>query len=506
MFKHMFKSLTTNALNDDVNDSQKQLPAKDDTIYKDLEKNLNIFKSFYNYPNNNDIVVRKLIIGGSNISASIFFIDSITDPRIIDEQILSPLLLNTEPTKPIENIVSTQINTKRKIRDILDALNNGGLALFVDGDTKAYTMNVANFQSRDVEKSENEIVLKGSKEAFIEESTVNISLIRKHIRNENLVFESKHIGERTNNNVYIAYIKNLANEDILKEVKNRIDRIDTDSILNLATLEQYIEDNHLSLFSTLLYTERPDRTASYLEDGYIALVMDNSPSALILPVTFWSFFHTSEDNYLRFINANFIRLLRLGALFVTIFTSAFYIAVTEFHAELLPPDLLLAIASTREIVPFPPLIEILLMEFSFELIREAGLRVPAPIGPTIGIVGALILGQAAVEANIVSPVIVIVVALSGLSSFAVGDLSLNFAVRIIRFLLIFASTLFGIYGIMSLFTVGVLYVTSIRSFGVPYMAPLSPSYTSSKGTYSRRLLTKQMFRPGYLKPKDITKK
>src|SRR5699024_483180 len=224
------------------------------------------------------------------------------------------------------------------------------------GDTKAYTMNVANFQSRDVEKSENEIVLKGSKEAFIEESTVNISLIRKHIRNENLVFESKHIGERTNNNVYIAYIKNLANEDILKEVKNRIDRIDTDSILNLATLEQYIEDNHLSLFSTLLYTERPDRTASYLEDGYIALVMDNSPSALILPVTFWSFFHTSEDNYLRFINANFIMLLRLGALFVTIFTSAFYIAVTEFHAELLPPDLLLAIAATREIVPFPPLI------------------------------------------------------------------------------------------------------------------------------------------------------
>ncbi|RKJ29946.1 spore germination protein, partial [Butyricicoccus sp. 1XD8-22] len=276
-----------------------------------------------------------------------------------------------------------------------------------------------------------------------EDVAANISLIRKKIRNENLVVESVTISKRSNNELYIVYMKDLVNDKLLKDVKNKLNSLDVNAIQNLSVLEEYIEDSNKSLFPTILSTERPDRTVSFLEDGYIALLMNNSPDSLILPATFWSFYHNPEDHYLRFIFGNFIRLLRFLALLITLFVSAFYIAATNYHVEMIPSDLLLAISATREIIPFPAIIEILLMEIAFELIREAGLRVPNPIGPTIGIVGALILGQAAVDANIVSPLVVIIVALSGLCSFAVGDISLNFSIRLVRFLFIFSAALFG---------------------------------------------------------------
>lgn len=314
------------------------------------------------------------------------------------------------------------------------------------------------------------------------------------------------MSKRSNNQVYLLYLKDIANEQLLDNVKQKLDQLNTDAIQNLSILEQYIEDRKYSLFPSALYTERPDRAASLIEDGYIVLLMDNSPDCLVVPATFWSFFHTPEDHYLRFAYGNFTRFLRMVAIFITLFTSAIYIAVASYHIEMIPPDLLLAMAATRGRVPFPAFIEILLMELAFELIREAGIRVPTPIGPTIGIVGALILGQAAVEANIVSPIVVIVVALSGLSSFAIGDINMNFAVRLLRFIFIFAAGLFGIYGMTGVFAVGLFYLVSIQSFGVPYLSPLTPSYPSSKGSIFRRTLQNEKLRPGYLQPKDMKKR
>lgn len=491
----------------DQQSSQDAIELKKQVISSSLVKTTNTFKSIYSYPDNKDIKFRDLTIGGTNKKACMLYINTIVDTKVLEEQAISPLLLNQDSSNKIEEIISIQsMSTNQKIQDILVEVNKGNVALFVDGLEQAYIISASNFQGRGIEKAENEISLIGSKEAFNEKVMTNISLIRKKIKNENLVFESTTISKRSKNDLFIVYVKDLVSEDLLKSVKDRVDSIEVDSVQNLALLEQHIEEKKFSIFPTILNTERPDRAATFLEDGYIILLMDNSPASLILPATFWSFFHTAEDRYLRFFYGNFTRLLRLIAIFIAIFTSAIYVAVTTFHAEMVPPDLLLAIAATREKVPLSALLEVLALELAFELIREAGLRVPSTIGPTIGIVGALILGQAAVQANIVSPIVVIVVALGGLSSFAVGNISLNFAVRLCRFIFILAAGLFGIYGVTAAFVLGMFYMVSVKSFGVPYLSPLTPKYLSSGDTIFRRLIKSELFRPGYLKPRDMKKK
>ncbi|RKQ37990.1 spore germination protein [Oceanobacillus halophilus] len=476
-------------------------------VNPNLQKNLDTLKVVYSYPDNTDFLIRELFISGLNKKAAILFISTITDFKLIDEHIIAPLLNNKDENIPIHNIITIQsIENKHTIQDTMKDINSGNAALFIEGEKQAYSVNVANFEGRGIENPENETVVKGPKESFNEKAFTNISLIRKRLKNENLVIENSVVSQRSNNVVYTLYIKDITSEKLLENVRERLNTLDVDAIQNLSLLEQYIEERKYSLFPTVLYTERPDRAVSFLEDGYIVLLMDNSPDSIVLPATFWSFFHTSEDHYLRFMYGNFTRLLRIFALFITIFTSSIYISVVTFHIEMIPPDLLLAIAASREKVPFPAVIEVLLMEVAFELIREAGLRVPSPIGPTIGIVGALILGQAAVEANIVSPIVVIVVALSGLSSFAVGDISMNFTIRILRFGFILAASVFGIYGMTAVFTLGLFYMISLKSFGVPYLSPLTPKYKSSGDTVFRRVLQHETFRPGYVKPKDITKR
>jgi len=480
---------------------------KSKRIGTNLEITLDLFKDFYTVPNNSDVIIRNIEIAGLNKQAAILYISSISDIKVIEEFIIQPLLFNKEETKDIEIILSSpKIQKYQIIEDILKQINNGNTALFVDEEPNAFIINTSNFQGRGVEKAENEVVVKGPKESFNEEAITNISLIRKKIRDEKLMVESTTISKRAKNELYLLYINDVANDDLLNNIRKKLNSLDVDSIQNLSVLEEYIEDHKKSIFPTILYTERPDRAAEFIEDGFIVLIMDNSPDALILPATFWSFFHNAEDHYLRFLYGNFIRFLRLLALFITLFIAAIYIAITNFHVEMIPADLLLAISSTREIVPFPALVEVLMLEIAFELIREGGLRVPKPIGPTIGIVGALILGQAAVQANLVSPLVVIIVALGGLSSFAIGDTNLNYAVRIMRFPFVISAGFFGLYGITALFTIVLFYMTSIKSFGVPYFAPMTPNDSTSKETIFRRLLNNEIYRPGYLKPKDIEKK
>ncbi|MUK90262.1 spore germination protein [Ornithinibacillus sp. L9] len=507
MLKKLLKKVYSKKPNVPEKSSTEDILRKEIQLDGNLEQTLGFFKEIYSYPDNQDFVIRNIHINGMSKKAALIYIWTITDVTLIDQHILTPLIRNNSTSSKIEDIVSIQsVDTKNVIKDILPEINKGSAALIIEGDPQAYLFSVTNFEGRGVEKSENETVVKGPKEAFTEKSSTNISLIRKKIKNENLVVESLTITERSKNDLFIIYEKDLANEKLVENVRERVNSLQVDAIQNLSLLEQHIEERKFSIFPTVLYTERPDRAASFIEDGYIVLIMDNSPACLVLPATFWSFYHSSEDHYLRFHYGNFTRLLRIIALFITLFTSAIYVGVVTYHAEMIPPDLLLAIAATRERVPFPAAIEVIIMELAFELIREAGLRVPSPIGPTIGIVGALILGQAAVQANIVSPIVVIVVALGGLSSFAVGDISMNFSIRLTRFLFLLVASLFGIYGMAALFTFGIFYLVSLKSFGVPYLAPLTPKYVSSGDTIFRRVLQYEMYRPGYVKPKDIKKK
>lgn len=507
MLRKRYRKNSEHTPSKDKKSSAEDIKLKESKISPCLEKSLEIFRSIYSIPINQDVKIRNIRISGLLRQAAILYIDTITDPKAIEDNIITPLLTNKDTTKEINEIITAQsITTKEVINEVLIEINKGNVALFVEGENQVYLLGATQFDGRSVEKTENENVVKGPKEAFNEKAATNISLIRKRTKNENLVVESLVISKRSNNDLYILYQKDLINEKLLQNVKDRVNSLDVDAIQNLSLLEQQIEERKYSIFPTILYTERPDRATSFLEDGHIVLLMDNSPDSLVLPATFWSFYHNSEDHYLRFAYGNFTRLLRFLALFITLFTSAVYVAVVTYHSEMVPPDLLLAIAATREKVPFPAAIEVLIMEIAFELIREAGLRVPSPIGPTIGIVGALILGQAAVQANIVSPIVVIVVALGGLSSFAVGDISMNFTIRISRFLLLVSASLFGLYGLTAFFTIGMFYMVSLKSFGVPYLSPMTPTYQSSSDTVFRRILKNELFRPGYVKPKDLKKR
>lgn len=489
------------ATNEDI------IELKSKPLDKDIHTTIQLLEKLYTIDQNADVTVRHFTIGGIQKDAALFFISSSIDEKVIEEHLLKPMILNTKRNTKVANLVTAREVTPYSIfGDVISQINNGKTLLFIQGHAEAYSIETIKFQGRSVETPTNEVTLKGPHEAFIEDIETNISLVRKRIKDENLIFESIPISERVHNTAYLTYIKDLTNEDLIIKIRKMLKDLDSATIDNLAILEQHIDERPMSLFSTILYTERPDRVTTFLEKGHIVILMENSPAALILPATFWMFFHSEEDNYNRVLHTNFARILRLLALFITMSISAYYVAVTHFHAEMIPYELLLAIAQTRQKVPFSPIIEVIIMQISFELIREAGLRVPSPIGPTIGIVGALILGQAAVEANIVSPIVVIIVALDGLSSFAVGDLSLNFAIRMYRFASLIAAASFGILGIVGLYVMTQFYLVSYTSFGVPYFSPKTPYYQSSQDTFIKGLLRNEVFRPGYLKPKDMTEK
>ncbi|MCQ6279388.1 spore germination protein [Bacillus sp. EB600] len=480
---------------------------KEQDITSNYDQNLEIFKSIFSIPKNMDVKVREFAIGSRNCRAFMLFISTMVNIQNIQEGIMEKLVGYEHSLGKIQDIVSYPVEkTSTKIGEIVQYLTCGMTALFVEGDAQCYLFETTQVRGRSIEKSDNEVIIKGAKEAFNEKVIDNIALVRKKIKNENLIVEFFVLTKRSRNDVFLVYEKDLVNDDLLQAIKDRLKASsETDNILDLSMLEQYLEERPRSLFPTLLNTERPDRAASFIEEGHVVLLMENSPSCLIMPTTFWSLFHSPEDHYLRTPYGNFIRILRIISLFIAMFASCSYIAITNYHVGMIPPDLLMAVAGTRERVPFPSIIEILMMELAFELIREAGLRVPSPIGPTIGIVGALILGQAAVQANIISPIVIIVIALSGLSSFIISDVSMNFAIRMSRFLFVFAAGFMGVYGVTALFTVSLFYLVSLKSFGTPYFAPMTPHFFSSKDLLIRHVPVKERFRPGYLKPKDMVK-
>ncbi|WP_226038323.1 spore germination protein [Aquibacillus saliphilus] len=475
------------------------------TIYKEIDKNEEYTKKIFSADINKDFTFRTLTANYCQKKTYIFFYSSIVNSEKIYNGIVRPLL--EADGKTINNIITIESLTEIKSFDkVFDQINSGKAVVFIDGETTAYSVDVADFQARKVGKAENERSVKGPKEAFTESIGVNVSLLRKRFHNQKLIAQTMLVGSRSKLEVSVMYVSDLVDQEILRNLQKRIESLSVDNISTIELLEQYLEERPYSLFPTILYTERPDYAAQFIEDGYIVLIMDNSSAALILPATFWSFFHSPEDRYSRFLFGNFTRLLRMLAFAITILSSATYIAVTNFHSEMIPPDLLLSITSARERVPIPLFLEVIIMEIAFELIRESGLRIPNPLGPTIGIVGALIIGQAAVEAGIISPIIVIVAALSGLTSFSIANTSLNHSVRISRFLFIISASLFGMLSLVGALVLWVFYMSSVKSFGVSYFAPLSPKYKSTGDMYFRNIIKHEFWRPGQVNPTDKTKK
>ncbi len=494
-----------------ANQKSKNEPKK---IFPTVSVNLEYMKSRYNSSINSDIVIREFTLTARNkqYSAFLVYIDGMSDSKLMNEFILNPLMLknranifDSDETKVISEAVTNNITVRRikkfnlldyiynslmpqnnvkkvqEFDELISGINSGNCALFVDTLDTAFDIDIKGFKQRGVEKPENEIIVRGSQEGFTEAIRTNTSLLRRLVNNENLIIENIDVGNLSNTKCAVCYMQNIANDALVGEVKYRLNNINIDYLISSGQLEQLIEDNGKYSLPQLVSTERPDKATNYLLEGRVVILVNGSPYALIAPGTLIDFISSPEDLNLKYQFANLLKVIRIFAFILTLLLPGLYIAVTNFHQELIPTELLFAIVASRESVPFPIIFEIFLMEFSFELIREAGLRVPAPIGPTLGIVGALILGQAAVEANIVSPVLIIIVAITGISSFAIPDFSLSFHCRLLRFAYIILGYLLGFLGICFGLFVHFLIMSSLKSFGTPYLQPYVPITRDYKG-------------------------
>jgi spore germination protein KA len=486
-------------------------------VSSSLSDNINYIKKVFTVPTNSDVVIREFEIALKEKAVKAFavFFDGMIDRMVVNMAILEPLmLLSNLPVKGDDKDIAqyimkhlmphTQIKVTKKYSEILSEVNFGGCGIFIDEIGIALVADTKGWASRSVERPNTELVIRGPQEGFTEILRVNTALVRKILKDSDLIAENVNIGVRSETPCAIMYIKDIANNALVDEVRKRLDSIKIDYIIDSGELEQFIEDSAFFPMPQVIATERPDRMASLLTEGRVGIILHGSPFALVVPATFPTLLHSPEDTYSRFPYGNLHRVIRILAIIVSIFLPGLYVAITNYHQEMIPTDLLLAIASSREKVPFPSVLEILIMEISFELIREAGIRIPGPIGPTLGIIGALILGQAAVAANIVSPILIIIVAVTGIGSFGIPNFSSAFSFRIMRFIYIFLGSMAGFLGISIGLFVNLIWLVSFNTFGVPFMAPFAPrTVKTSPDTISRRPIWKQKRRPDYLNPKDI---
>ena len=494
------------------NNQIKPLEKSKENLFPSSEVNLEYIKVKFNSLINSDIKIREFDLTARNkvYKAFILYIDGMSDTKLINRFILNPLMLksrantNTAPEEVVSSAIANNITVKKvkkfdlvdyiyscliphndlkKIKtfeDVITAVNAGNCALFIDTIDTCFVCDVKGYEKRSIDTPRNEIVIRGSQEAFVENIRTNTTMLRRLVNNENLIIEDTSVGTISKTKIAVCYLKDVANDDLVAEVKYRLNNLNIDYIIASGQLEDLLKQNSHSSVPELLTTERPDRAASCVLDGKVVIMINGTPISLVAPCTFFDLLESVEDQNINYRFANLIKFVRLIACFITVLLPGLYIAITNFHEELIPTELLFSIVSSRQAVPITIELEIILMEIAFELIHEAGIRVPSPISTTMSIVGALVLGDAAVNASIVSPISIIIVAISGLTSFAIPNFSLELHFRLLRFAFIFAGWLFGFLGIaIGIFLyLGIL--SSYSSFGVPFLSPYVP--LSSVGT------------------------
>ena len=494
-----------------------RLDAADRRVSASLEENRKIIDSLYHSDINKDILIRDFSLPGNpGVPAMLVFLDGMIDKQIIDLAILQPLMLLSTIRQGkagaellatlAENYLPTnQASVVATYKDVMDGVNGGDTVLFIDGSNQALVLATKGYQQRGVERPQIEQSVRGAQAAFSEGLRTNTGLIRTILSSSDLVTEIIMIGDRAPKKCAVMYLKNLANPELVSEVKRRLGSIRTDYALNLGVVEQFIEDQPANPFPQSLSTERPDLTAAALLEGRVVLLYEGVPFAHVLPVSFFTFFHSIEDFTMSPVIANFTRLLRMTGALISVVLPSVYMALSYFHPEALPTELVLAIAGAREKVPFPTMFELAIMELAFEFIREAGLRIPGMLGSTIGIVGAIILGQAAVTANLVSPVMVVVVAFTGLASFTIPDYRMASTLRVIRFGFMLAAVSFGLVGVSFALLLTAAVLCGMKSFGVPYLAPVAPKTMSGLDVVIRGPVFRQENRSDALNTMDSSR-
>ncbi|MEC1716412.1 spore germination protein [Schinkia azotoformans] len=455
---------------------------------ENIDENVKIIKDILE--DSVDLAKREFIFHAhTDIRMVCFYTDGLVNTQEIQNVIevmffkTSELIVNSEvgpikddiTKKMIENLIlhpSTKPLTK--LEEAIDEILSGNTVFFINGSKEAFTVSTRGWNTRSVDEPVAEQVVRGPRDGFTENVRSNTALVRRRIRDPLFRIEAMKIGTKTKTDINIAYLKGTVKEEVLKEIRSRLQKIKIDSILESGYIEELIEDAPLSPFPTIQSTERPDKVAASILEGRVAIFVDNSPFVLVAPTYFWQFLQASDDYYSRYYTATFYRIVRYIAFLISLTLPSFYVMLASFHQEMIPTSLALTIASGREIVPYPVLLEALIMETAFELMREAGLRMPKPVGQAVSIVGSLIIGQAAVQAGLVSPFMVIVVALTGIASFAIPNYAASFSIRLIRFPLLIASGTMGLLGFAACFSLLAIHAISIRSFGEPYLAPATP--------------------------------
>lgn len=432
-----------------------------------------------------DWVLREFRIAGGR-PAALAYIDGIVNRTDVENIGLRSIMYDAFPVAgPVDMTVVhrvleqhvvpfSQVEQVTTLAEVIDHVLHGDAIFLVDGEGTALAVNLRDFRQRAVAEPEIESVVRGPREGFVENIRTNTALVRQRIRSPDLKMEALRVGRRTRTDVVVAYVKGLAGDDLVEEVKSRIGRIDIDGIIDSGYVEELIQDDPYSPFPQTMVTERPDIVAASLLEGRVAIFVSGSPGVIVVPVTLWSLLEASEDWYSPALIGNFLRALRIVLAFIALLGPAVYVAVLTYHQEMLPTNLLMTVVATREGIPFPALIEAFIMEVLFEALREAGVRLPKVVGQAVSIVGALVIGQSAVQAGIVSAPTVIVVATTGIASFAFPRFNLAIAVRLLRFPLIVLGGTLGLYGIIIGLLFILVHLSALRSFGIPYLKPLAP--------------------------------
>lgn len=471
-----------------------------------LEKNkLNLENLFKNC----DDFVRRDFIINRNRRACIYYFDNMVSSenisRFILEKLMEPdtdmgMIITAEKIKN-KFLPSHEVKITKETVEILKAIYDGDCIILVDGIDKALIINVRISKGRLVGDPLIEVSAIGPQEGFVEDIYLNIALLRKRIKTSRYKIEFCTKGRITKNTFAIMYIEGITNPSFVQELKERVNRIDTDGFIDSGHLRRFISDNKLTPFPQEIITERPDRCVNHLLEGRVVVMIDGSPFALIYPSVFIDLIKSADEAYMSYYMAMFLLSLRFVAFLISTFGAALYIAMTVFNPGMIPTQLLITIASSRAGVPFPAFLEAFIMEFTFEILREANIRIPKPIGPSISIVGGLVIGQSVVQAGIVSQAMIIVVALTAISSFAVPGYTTNPALRLIRFPFMIAASFLGMYGIISLLVVLLIHMASIRSVGVPYLSPIaSINIKDIQNTLLHGPPSFQKYRPSHLEP------
>ena len=486
-------------------------------ISTNLDENIKYLEDLFK--DSGDLVKRKFPIG-SNLKrwAYVIYLDGMTDRGVLEQTILPRIMAGSQ--KPPESFFSQPISLLETLKDggmttadlreerdmnnIVHMVLSGDTALLVDGDDAGILIATRGWPNRGVPETSTEVVVQGSNEAFTEVMRFNTALLRRRVKDTNLKIKQSFVGQRSKTDIAVCYMEDVVRPEVLEQVEERLANITVDGILDAGALEELIEEDIATPFPQCQITERPDKAASGIMEGRVAILVDNSPTAILVPATMNSFFQASEDYSQGWEIMSFTRILRFAAAFFALALPGLYIAITTFHPNMLPTLLAFKMAGAREAIPIPAVMEILIMEFAFELLREAGIRLPRPVGSSIGIIGGLIVGEAAVSAGLVSPLVVIVVALTGIASFAIPNYAIVSAFRLCKFLIIALAAALGLLGFWVALIIIFIHLTSMKTFGLPYMFPFASGdvngYTDFKDSLFRAPITFMKKRPIYANP------